>query len=253
MGGYEDRLRRERDFHNNDLWRNNRAGLDKYRSIFTKKWGTLAFRDKIIAENANPASTILLDYGCGDGKYLTGVHALVKEGVGIDISQKEIEAAEAERESSGIGNLKFYVMDAMNTSFKDGEFDIIHGNAILHHLDLEKSVAEIKRILKERGIAVFIEPLSTNPVIELYRKLTPKLRTPDEQPFRRKELALLARHFKNIKIKYFSFLTLLAVIFRKSGYFENILGVLYKLDNVILSAKSPLKFLAWVCVIELRK
>jgi ubiquinone/menaquinone biosynthesis C-methylase UbiE len=176
-----------------------------------------------------------------------------KKGIGIDISNKEIEKAENKRKTNGIDNIIFRVMDAMNTEFPDKTFDVIHGNAILHHLDLKKSIIEIKRILKDKGVGIFIEPLSTNPVIELYRKLTPKLRTHDEQPFRRKELKMIKYYFPNMKIKYFGFFTLLGVIFRKRKCFNRILEILYLLDDIILGNKSPLKYFAWVCVIEIRK
>jgi ubiquinone/menaquinone biosynthesis C-methylase UbiE len=253
IGNYEERLRNEQNFHNSNDWRNNRAHLGKYRSIFTDKKGTTAYRDKIIAENSNPNNTLFLDYGCGDGEYLIKISSIIKNGIGIDISQNEIEIAENKRNTIGIKNLKFFVMDAMNTSFGDKTFDIIHGNAILHHLDLEKSITEIRRIIKDNGVGVFIEPLSTNPIIEFYRKLTPNLRTPDEQPFRRQELKIINKYFKNIKIKYFGCLTLLGVILRKRKCFNKVLDLLYKLDEIILSNKSPLKFLAWICVIEIRK
>jgi ubiquinone/menaquinone biosynthesis C-methylase UbiE len=253
MDNYEERLRHEQDFHNNNDWRNNRAHLGKYRSIFTDKKGTTAYRDKIIGENINSQNTFLLDYGCGDGRYLIKLSEQIKDGSGIDISQKEIELAEKECKNNGINNLRFYVMDAMRTKFRDKTFDVIHGNAILHHLDIEKGLAEIRRILKDDGVGVFIEPLSSNPVIELYRKLTPKLRTPDEQPFRNKDLKLLRKYFKNIEIKYFGCFTLLAVILRRSKYFDKVLDILYMVDDIVLANKSPLKFLAWVCVIELRK
>jgi hypothetical protein len=50
VDNYEERLKHERDFRNNDDWRKNRAHLGKYRSIFTDKKGTTAYRDKIIFE-----------------------------------------------------------------------------------------------------------------------------------------------------------------------------------------------------------
>jgi len=252
MVDYEERIKNEQDFHNNDDWRNNRAHLGKYRSIFTDKKGTTAYRDKIIGENINPQNTLLLDYGCGDGKYLIKLSKWIHGGIGIDISQREIGLAEKECKNNNIKNLQFYVMDAMETKFNEKTFDIIHGNAILHHLEVEKSIVEIKRILKDNGVCVFIEPLSTNPIIELYRKLTPKLRTYDEQPFRNREFKLLRKYFQNIRIKYFGCFTILAVVFRNSKHFNKILDILYMLDDIILSNKSPLKFLAWVCVIELR-
>ncbi|MCL2127021.1 MAG: class I SAM-dependent methyltransferase [Treponema sp.] len=253
VGDYEERLKNEQNFHNNDDWRKNREHLGKYRSIFSDKKGTTAYRNEIIEKYSNPNNTILLDYGCGDGVYLLACFSKIKSGIGIDISQKEIEIAENKLLSNNIGNIKFFVMDAMNTEFADKTFDIIHGNAILHHLFLEKSIIEIKRILKDNGVCVFIEPLSTNPIIELYRKLTPKLRTPDEQPFRKKELKIIKKHFQNTEIKYFAFFTLLGVLFRKRKNFNKILDILYKFDEIVLSNKSPFKYLAWVCVLEIRK
>jgi ubiquinone/menaquinone biosynthesis C-methylase UbiE len=253
MGNYEERLKNERDFHNSNDWKTNRAHLGKYRSIFTDKKGTTAYRDKIIEKNSNPNDTLFLDYGCGHGEYLIKLSPKIKKGMGIDISQKEIEIAENECNTTGVHNLDFFVMDAMKTSFDDKTFDIVHGNAILHHLDLEKSLMEIKRIIKDNGVGMFIEPLSTNPIIELYRKLTPKLRTPDEQPFRKQELKLINKHFQNMRIKYFGCFTLLGVILRKRKCFYKTLDILYKLDEIILANKSSLEFLAWVCVIEVRK
>jgi ubiquinone/menaquinone biosynthesis C-methylase UbiE len=250
---YEERIKNEQDFHNDDDWRNNRAHLDKYRSIFTDKRGTTAYRNKIVDENINADNTFFLDYGCGDGLFLINYAKKIKKGIGMDISNKEIEKAENKRKSNGIDNIVFCVMDAMNTEFSDKTFDLIHGNAILHHLDLGKSIIEIKRILKDNGVGIFIEPLSTNPIIELYRKLTPKLRTHDEQPFRRKELRIIKYYFPNMKIKYFGCFTLLGVIFRKRKYFNKLLEILYILDDIVLANKSPLKYFAWVCVIEIRK
>jgi ubiquinone/menaquinone biosynthesis C-methylase UbiE len=234
LENYEKRLKNEQDFHNNNEWRNNRAHLGKYRSIFTDKKGTTAYRDKIIRKNSNH-NTLFLDYGCGDGEYLIKISSIIKKGIGIDISQKEIEIAKNKCNTIDINNLDFFVMDAMNTSFEDKTFDIIHGNAILHHLDLEKSITQIKRIIKDNGVGVFIEPLSTNPIIEFYRKLTPNLRTPDEQPFRKQELKIIKKHFQNIRIKYFGCFTLLAVLVRKMKCFYKLLDILYKLDEIILA------------------
>ena len=61
-------------------------------------------------------------------------------------------------------------------------FDIAYGSGILHHLNLNKSLNELKRILKKDGKIIFIEPMATNPFINLYRKFTPNARTSDEHP-----------------------------------------------------------------------
>jgi ubiquinone/menaquinone biosynthesis C-methylase UbiE len=64
-------------------------------------------------------------------------------------------------------------MNAEATTFPDNSFDLICGSSILHHLNLDKACAEIRRILRPDGGAVFIEPLGHNPLINMFRKLTP--------------------------------------------------------------------------------
>jgi ubiquinone/menaquinone biosynthesis C-methylase UbiE len=77
----------------------------------------------------------------------------IKKGVGIDISEERIKEAKTITKEKNIDNIEFMVMDAMNTSFESGCFNIIHVSAILHHLDLERSLVEIKRLL--RGGSIF--------------------------------------------------------------------------------------------------
>jgi len=132
-------------------------------------------------------------------------------------------------------------MDAMNTTFTNEEYNTIRGSGILHHLDINASLTEIKRILKDNGTAYFIEPLNTNPLIRLYRKLTPDVRTIDEQPLRIKDIKLIKKLFPATEINYYSFLTLLAVPFRNKKCFQKLLSFLSAIDSILLSNRSPLK------------
>ena len=130
-------------------------------------------------------------------------------------------------------NIDYFVMDAENTTFEDNTFDIIVGQGIIHHLNLENIYIETSRILNKNGHAIFMEPLGHNPLINLYRWLTPNIRTPDEHPLKRNDLKLLGKYFSNIKIEYFSLMTLLAVPFRKMRIFNPLLKILYYLDKII--------------------
>ena len=67
--------------------------------------------------------------------------------------------------------------------------------SILHHLDLEVALREVRRVLKPGGLLLFAEPLDNNPVGRLVRRFTPQARTVDEQPFRSAQLALFKKYF----------------------------------------------------------
>jgi SAM-dependent methyltransferase len=87
------------------------------------------------------------------------------------------------------------LMDAHKLNFPDRTFDVVYGAAILHHLEYERALLEILRVLKPGGAMLFREPLAVNPVAIVVRWLTPHARTVDEQPLRLKELALCRRLF----------------------------------------------------------
>jgi len=208
--------------------------------------------NSIIYKHFDKETTLYLEYGCGRGAKLMSIAPLVKRAIGIDISEVAIQQAKDEIKSNNIDNIDFYSMDATNTSFEDKYFDVISGRAILHHLDLKSSLLEIKRILKDDGVAFFLEPMDTNLLIKLYRKLTPKIRTIDEQPFRKQEINLIKSVFENAEIKYYLFLSLLAVPFRNTKFFDMILSVLFTIDKQLLHRYSPFKGLAWCCFIILK-
>jgi len=126
---------------------------------------------------------------------------------------------------------------------------IIVGSGIIHHLDIIASYKELTRILNENGHIVFSEPLGSNPVINLYRMLTPDLRTADEHPLKGKDLALLSEYFSNVEVEYFTLFTLLAVPFRSMPAFKQIHGILASIDRAIFRVPF-LRKLAWMVVIH---
>jgi len=247
----ETRVNREKEWHNSTFGHDARKKLGKFYSIVNpihKKW------DETTAGNFRKDTTVFLDYGCGAGLYLIRQASMIKKGIGIDISEALINQAVTEMKAANAENLEFLVMDAMNTSFENDYFDIIHGHAILHHMDLTKSLEEIKRILKDDGKAFFVEPLDTNYIIKMYRKITPSARTADERPFEKKDIKLIKQLFPGTKIKYYFCLSLLAVPFRKQKkLFEKMLKILFFLDEILLNEHSPFKWLAWSCAIVLKK
>ena len=113
----------------------------------------------------------------------------------INISEREIEAGR-ERARHTRNQPNFILMDAHHLEFSDSSFDLVFGSAILHHLRLDRALAEIDRVLRPGGLFVFFEPLDNNPVARFVRRLTPFARTADETPFRRPELAMICDRFE---------------------------------------------------------
>ena len=112
----------------------------------------------------------------------------------INISEVELESGKKHAATKSFP-IKHYLMDANDLTFEDESFDIVFGGAILHHLDVEKSIGHIHRVLKPGGKIVFLEPLNMNPLYKIYRKMNPQERTPDEH-------ALVSSDFKIIRDKF---------------------------------------------------
>lgn len=149
----------------------------------------------------------VLDYGCGHG--MAGV-VLARRGACVtafDLSPGYVAEAEARARANGVEQrMTFLQASAEHLPFAADSFDAIWGHAILHHLDLDLAAAELARVLRPDGIAVFCEPWGENPLLEWARRWLPypaKHRTPDEQPLRRRDLAALRRHFSRVTCRPF--------------------------------------------------
>ncbi len=159
----------------------------------------------------------------------------------IDISDEAVAYAEQHKTlSSAIISID----DAHSTKFPAEMFDLAVGRGILHHLDLQTASAEIKRVLKPGGKIVFGEPLDCNFLINIYRKLTPSIRSRDERPLTKKALNFMRSNFTNLQIRYYGFLTLGPAIFGlRSPRF------LHRLDHFLLNKLGLGRHLAWACLI----
>ena len=135
----------------------------------------------------------MLDYGCGIGSITEQVVNYEPKNIsGIDISDQSISIAKKRNNELNL-NIQYQVQNCEKTTLSSNSFDVIYGSGILHHLDITKSIKELKRLLKTNGSLVFMEPLGTNPFINLYRKLTPGSRTIDEHPLVFKDFDFIKR------------------------------------------------------------
>jgi ubiquinone/menaquinone biosynthesis C-methylase UbiE len=99
----------------------------------------------------------LLEVGCGTGYVglnLCLSENLVGELYACDISQGMVEACERNAAALGIG-VSAKQSELEHLEYADGEFDMVIGHAILHHIpDIDGALAEIYRVLKPGGICM---------------------------------------------------------------------------------------------------
>ncbi|MFC1553705.1 class I SAM-dependent methyltransferase [candidate division KSB1 bacterium] len=201
-----------------------------------------------ISENKN-----ILEYGCGMGSYAYNFVKNFDHLTGIDISTKAVEMANSDLNPEEKEKVSFVVMDAEKLEFDDNTFDIVCGTGVLHYLDIETAFKEILRVLKPDGRAVFLEPLNYNPAINLYRKLTPGLRSRDEHPLTVKDLNLLLKFFRKTELKFFHLFTLAAIPFQNWIFFKPVLKTFSILDKILFSIIPYSRYLAWQVVFLLEQ
>ncbi len=196
----------------------------------------------------------VLDYCCGNGDdSIQLARAGASSVIGIDLSDVSIHNCRKLAQQEGLASqITFEVRDAEETKFPDNSFDLISEYGSLHHLELDRAFAELARILRPEGKIICNEVLGHNPIIQLYRRVTPRLRTPWEVDhiLKKKDFALAKKYFNKVEPRFFHLATLLAVPFRRSRLFEPVLSALEAIDGTLL--KLPFfRWQAWQVVFVL--
>ena len=94
--------------------------------------------------------------------------------------------------------------------------------------------------------------MGTNPIINLYRKLTPNARSKDEHPLINKDFDLLKEKYKNVEIKYYGFLTLVFFPIYNKPKDSFIFKVLKDIDQFLFKLKF-FRLFAWSVLISAKK
>ena len=193
----------------------------------------------------------VLDYGCGHGMAAV---VLARRGAivtGFDLSMGYVEEARRRATANEVV-AEFRQADAEHFPFADQSFDAVWGCAILHHLDLRRAGAELRRVLRPGGVAVFCEPWGGNPLVELGRRYLPypgKHRTPDERPLRPGDLAPLCEVFPDLQMQGFQLLGAARRVVRRVSRTG---GWLDRCDTALLQRWPRLEKMCRYIVLRLR-
>lgn len=161
----------------------------------------------------------VLDLGCGAGE--ASVY-FAKKGAHVtaaDISGGMLEVVQqvAARHNTSVIT-KRSVSHALDCN--DESFDIVYAANLLHHVEIEPTLAEVKRVLKPGGVFVCWDPLAHNTLINIYRRIATNVRTENEHPLRMSDIKTFKHFFSKVSYKATWFFTLW--IFIKFYFIERI-------------------------------
>lgn len=206
----------------------------------------------------------VLDLGSGLGEGAVYFATQGAEVTAVDISPGMLDVVSRFAGRHGVA-VTTVVGSATDLScFDDASFDIVYGANMLHHVDIEACLDEVRRVLRPGGRAAFWDPVKYNPVIEVYRRLASGVRTEDEHPLQVRDLQSVKHRFHDVEVRGF-WLTALALFGRffvvdrihpsadrywklaierqdKHGRF---LRAAHRVDRWLLAAVPPLRWVCW--------
>ena len=244
---------RDRTHQQSDNQVDEKTEGDTFEKFYSnKKYYKIVNRSNSFVQNwikKESKNNIFLDYACGNG-----VNARIAAAsgaslsLGFDISGVSIKNSIKFAKEEKLENIRFFQADAENTKLPDNSIDRIICSGMLHHLDLSYALPELRRILKPGGKILAVEALDYNPIIKLYRMLTPSMRTEWEKAhiLSLKDINFAKYFFKVDNIKYWH------VVGYAAGKFPFLSRFLEVMDRVL--EKIPyIQRMSWIFTFELIK
>lgn len=211
---------------------------------------------------ATGADRTLLDIGCGPGYDCIRYAKLGYRVHGIDIAPGNIAVSAQLAEKYGVQDrVQTRTMPSERLDFPDATFDVVTGVDILHHVEVDQTVAEAMRVLKPGGVAVFKECVELPILDPIYQALTGRLHgrrklspdvhsTQDERKLNRRDLAAMRATCPGLIMRRFYLLSRFNRFLKRRGGGSRSLE---RLDWRLIRAFPPLGRLGGWAVFEMRK
>ena len=250
----DDRKRRELEFHDRDRDRSRIESMDSdtYERMYgNKKYYKATHLSKRYVEDwirTTSPKKVVLDYACGNGAgAISAAQAGASLAIGIDISPVSVQNATNDAKAAGVGDRCIFVQaDAENTKLPDSSVDVVLCNGMLHHLDLSFAFPELRRIMAPGGRLLAVEALDYNPLIKLYRVMTPEMRTQWERAhiLSLKDLRFARRFFDVGEVRYWHITSIVG------PHIPSLMPLLDVVDKT-LTRIPVVRLMAWIFTFEL--
>ena len=192
--------KRETDFH--DKW----ALETDIRSVSVREAfeAPTAMENRFLLERMGPlAGKRVLDVGAGLGESSVYFALQGAEVTTTDISPQMVELALKLGEMYGV-KLQGAVSIGEDLAVPKNSYDFVYLANVIHHVhDRASLFQQVRQALKPGGRFFSIDPIAYNPAINIYRRMATEVRTEDESPLRRADLALARRYFVDVDHREF--------------------------------------------------
>jgi len=213
----------------------------------------------------------VLELGCGRGDLSVFLAKQGAEVTGVDVGENLIGAAKLLAEVNDV-RCEFQAANITDIPFEANTYDVVLGIAILHHLsppDLRKALQETHRVLKDDGVAFFVETVEDSKVFDFIQNIFPRqkkgsrwyrpsilqrkawreyVKQMDDRALTSRELFAAGRQFRAVRKRSYGFLIRLqGLIGRRFA------GSLTAADRILLRVFPPLRRLCQTVLVEYRK
>jgi len=264
-----ERQKREKEYYNQYASLNNPINdnidlspiTSPMKGIEKRPWNSYWAIYEFAINNYTNNDDRLLDFGSGPGDNAYRFSHIGYHVEGFDISDKNVEIA---TELFKINNrsANFQVCFAESLPYADESFDIIVGIDILHHVDIEKSLIECKRVLKENSKAFFREPVDVplldrireTKIVQLFAPKSVSFErhiTEDERKLNSIDDQIIKSIFPKTKKHYYFLFARFDKFYRKGS--DPKVSILEKLDYYLLKTFPFLNNLCGTVIYELEK
>ena len=110
------------------------------------------FAQEFVEELAAQKLKSVLEIGCGNGRDSIFFARAGLTAAAIDVAPSAVELAKKNAEDADV-SIDFRVANAEELPFADGQFGAMFSLSVLHATDMSKSIPEVNRVLKKRGLA----------------------------------------------------------------------------------------------------